>query len=97
MKIVVGAFACLLLFAAAANAEECRRVTTPTVLAIVAHNGVWTRPVELGKTLKVSKCGIRMYGNVYCQLDTDAKPPVYVQNSDRSGNEYTAFWGKSCR
>src|SRR5262245_51958695 len=97
MKAAVGIIVALLLTTAQANAEECRRVTTPTILAIVVHDGVWTRPVELGKTLKVSRCGIRMYGGIYCQLDTNAKPPIYVQDRDRSGKEYTAFWGKACR
>ena len=97
MKIASSVLACLLSLATTAQADECRRVTMPTVLAIVVHNGVWTRPVALGKTFKVKKCGIRMYGNVYCQLDTDAKPPVYVLDGDPSGKEYTAFWGKACR
>jgi hypothetical protein len=97
MKIASGVLACLLPLATTAQADECRRVTMPTVLAIVVHNGVWTRPVALGKTFKVKKCGIRMYGNVYCLLDTDAKPPVYVLDGDTSGKEYTAFWGKACR
>jgi hypothetical protein len=36
------------------------------------------------------------FGNVYCQLNTNSEPPVYVQHGDSSGKEYTAFWGKSC-
>jgi hypothetical protein len=97
MKLAPSVLACLLPLATTAQADECRRVTMPTVLAIVVHDGVWTRPVALGKTFKVKKCGIRMYGNVYCQLDTNAKPPVYVLDGDPSGKEYTAFWGKACR
>ena len=96
MKIAALAVSATCLFAASAQAE-CRRVTTPTVLAIVAHGTVWTKPVELGKTLRVSACGIRIYDNVYCQIDSEAKPPVYVLDGDRSGKEYTAFWGKVCR
>ena len=96
MRLIAAATATALLLAGSAQAE-CRRVTTPTVMAIVVHGGVWTRPVKLGETLRVSKCGIRIEGRSYCQLETSAQPPVYVQDSDPSGREYTAFWGKSCR
>ncbi|MGB0087644.1 MAG: hypothetical protein WBP94_19995 [Rhodomicrobiaceae bacterium] len=97
MKIAAVAFASLLLASVTANADECRRVTTPTVLAVVAHGGVWTRIVDQGKTFAVRQCGIRMYGNVYCLLNTDGNPPVYLQQIDQSGREYTAFWGRVCR
>ena len=90
MKIAVWTVAATILLAASARAE-CRRVIAPTVLAVVAHGGVWTKPVDLGKTLKVRQCGIRINGSVYCQIDTDAKPPVYVLDADPSGKEYTAF------
>lgn len=96
MRFVLGAIFFFSL-AAPAGATECRRVTTPTVLAVVAHGGVWTRTVNLGKTFSVRECGIRMFGKVYCQLNTTSEPPVYVQHGDSSGKEYTAFWGKSCR
>ncbi len=97
MKIAAGALISLLLFTAPATADECRRVTTPSVLVVVAHGALWTRIADLGKTYAVRKCGIRMFGSVYCQLNTDTNPPVYLQQVDRSGREYTAFWGRACR
>jgi len=96
MRVCVGLLT-LVMMSHAANADECRRVTTPTVLAVKIHGGIWTRTVDLGKTLPVRECGIRMQGAVYCRLDTGARPPVYVRTIDRSGREYTAFWGQSCR
>jgi hypothetical protein len=97
MKIAAAMLAWLVLALSAANAAECRRVTAPTVLVVVAYGGPWTRVVDQGKTFAVKQCGIRMFGAVYCQIDTDGKPPVYLQQIDRSGKEYTVFWGKACR
>jgi hypothetical protein len=97
MKAVLGLFALSVFLATPANAEECRRVTSATVIAVVAHGGVWTRAVERGKTFTVRDCRTRMFGKVYCRLSSAGKPPVFLQHVDGRGREHTVVWGKNCR
>jgi hypothetical protein len=97
MKTIFGLLAAAFAFAVPATADECRRVTTPTVVAVVAHGGVWTRKVEQGKTFTVKDCGTQMFGKIYCRIRTAENPPVYLQHTDQSGYEHTVVWGKNCR
>lgn len=97
MKLAVFAMLAVAGLSNAALADECRRVTRPTTIAVVAHGGVWTRAAELGMTFRARDCKTRMNGNVYCRLHPYEQPEVYLRHADEQGNEYTAFWGDRCK
>lgn len=97
MKLMVTLLAMWTSLTSLAQADECRRVTKPTVIAVVAHGGIWTRAAELGMTFRAKDCNTRINGNLYCQLYPYQQPEVYLRHADQAGNEYTAFWGNHCR
>jgi len=87
----------VVLLAGQAQAEECRRVTQPTTLAVMAHGGLWTRTADPGMTFRAGHCTMRIKGKVYCKVYPYSEPQVFIQHADRAGNEYTVVWGKRCR
>jgi hypothetical protein len=97
MKSALFALLAVSCLSSTALADECRRVTRPTTIAVVAHGGVWTRAAELGMTFRARDCKTRINGNLYCRLHPYEKPDVYVRHADEQGNEYTAFWGNRCK
>ncbi len=97
MKTVLAAFGALTLFMPAAMAEECRRVIEPTVIAVVAHGDVWVRRAERGLTFRAESCKTNIGGNLYCRVQPYRSPEVFLKHADKSGREYTAFWGDSCK
>jgi hypothetical protein len=96
MKTLFGLMVAAIAFAMPATADECRRVTTPTVVVVVAHGGVWTRIAERGKTFTVKNCATRMFGKVYCRISSAESPAVYLQHVDQAGAEHTVVW-RNCR
>jgi hypothetical protein len=97
MKMISAVLCTLIYSLSPATADECRRVTSPTVIAVLAHGDVWVRKADRGMTFRARECKTNIGGSLYCRVYPYRKPEVYLKHADKSGREYTAFWGKDCQ
>lgn len=73
MRLVLTTCCALACFLSQAAADECRRVIAPTVIAVVAHDNIWTRKADRGMTFRAKSCKVKIGGITY--FVTDRSPP----------------------